>query len=74
MSKCYCYVYDVIIFNRVNNSKVHFIADSFSVDRYGSVRIQSVECGDITIQIGVNEGLRVEELELEEDDYDFIEQ
>lgn len=51
--------YSVTLLNKKTNSLVSYWADCFSVDKNGVLRVQSRECGDITVRIKPEEHLSV---------------
>ena len=51
--------YSVTLLNEKTNSSISYWADGFSVDKNGVLRVQSRECGDITVKIKPEEHLSV---------------
>ena len=51
--------YDVTLLNKKNNVSISYWADSFSIDKYGILRLKSEECGNITVQIEADEQVTV---------------
>ena len=51
--------YDVTLKDEAkNNSSISYWADSFSIDEHRVLRVQSRDCGDITVQIHPDDDLR----------------
>lgn len=57
--------YDVVLVGK-NGCSISYWADSFSIDRNGVLRVQSYECGDITVVIGPDEELHVSSVDVED--------
>lgn len=54
--------YNVTLKDEDKNNSISYWADSFSVDKHGVLRVQSRDCGNITVQIGPNERLIVRDV------------
>lgn len=61
--------YDITIKDKDKNGSISYWADSFSVDKNGILRVQSVNCGNITVQIKTNQILSVCSIDVK-DEYD----
>lgn len=59
--------YDIELKDESKNSSIHYWADSFSIDRNGIIRVQSQDCGDITVAIKPNEKLFIRDVRVEEE-------
>lgn len=57
--------YDVVLTDKKHNNKMSMIADAFSVSEDRLLKIKSKEFGDAFVQIGADEELTVNEIELE---------
>lgn len=64
--------YDVVLTNKKLNSKITFLADSFSVNDDRILKIYSKEYGDVVVQITADEELTVNETELESEEDVFF--
>lgn len=61
--------YDITIKDESKNRSISYFADGFSVDENRILRIKSSDCGDITVEIDVNERLFVHDV-LTPDEFD----
>jgi len=65
--------YDVTLKEKNRNGTASYCADSFSIDKYGILRIQSEECGDITVRISPNEEVIIKSIDVKEE-WDEVEE
>lgn len=54
--------YDITLKDENQNTSISYWVDSFSVDENRILRVQSKDCGDITVKIDVNERLVVRDV------------
>lgn len=54
--------YDITLKDEGKNNSISYWADSFSVDEHRVLRVQSRDCGNITVQIDPNERLIVRDM------------
>lgn len=54
--------YDIKIKDEDRNSSISYWADSFSIDEHRVLRVQSRDCGDITVQIHPDERVIVHDV------------
>lgn len=59
--------YDITLKDDSKNSSISYWADSFSVDKNRILRVKSVECGDITVEISPNKRLIIRDVVVEEE-------
>ncbi len=54
--------YDIKLKHENKNCSISYLADSFSVDENRVLRVQSRDCGNVAVQIDLNQRLSVRDL------------